>query len=151
MQNLDATRMGGQKKHHHTSVPTRTLVTTCQHGLQNRERDQKRHTLHLKSCFQNGYLREFPLRYATNTSVELLPAASLCFSIDLAIDQSINLSIYLSHLPSWLCARLPFRASAVCRIFFLLTLSLLFFSRLIFLSSLPLPCFPYYLSIFGEV
>ena len=144
MQNLDATRMGGQKKHHHTSVPTRTLVTTCQHGLQNRERDQKRHTLHLKSCFQNGYLREFPLRYATNTSVELLPAASLCFSIDLAID----LSIYLISSPQ--LALRPPTFSRIC-IFFLLTLSLLFFSRLIFLSSLPLPCFPDYLSIFGEV
>ena len=31
--------------------------------LQAREHGQKRHTLHWKSCFQNWYLRDFPLRY----------------------------------------------------------------------------------------
>ena len=44
---------------------------------------------------------------------------------------------------------LPFRAS-IC-IFFLLTLSLLIFSLLIFLFSLPLPCSAFHLSILSEV
>ena len=136
MQNLDATRMGGQKKHHHTSVPTRTLVTTCQHGLQNRERDQKRHTLHLKSCFQNGYLREFPLRYATNTSVELLPAASLCFSIDLAIDLSIYLISPAGSAPAYLFAHLHLLfADSFASILLSSNLSLLSASALLSLLS----------------
>ena len=40
--------------------------------------------------------------------------------------------------------------SRIC-IFFLLTLSLLFFSLLIFLFSLPLPCSAFHLSILSEV
>ena len=40
--------------------------------------------------------------------------------------------------------------SRIC-IFFLLTLSLLIFSLLIFLFSLPLPCSAFHLSILSEV
>ena len=78
----------------------------------------------------------------------------------------------ISHLASWLRTRRfsepTFRPSGatndrknrtfrdfptfsrIC-IFFLLTLSLLLFSLLIFLFSLPLPCSAFHLSIFSEV
>ena len=42
MQNADATRMG-QKKHHHSSVPTTTLVTTWSHAANPRARPEKTH------------------------------------------------------------------------------------------------------------
>ena len=79
---------------------------------------------------------------------------------------------FISHLASWLRTRRfseptfrPSRAtnhwkntvnrdfptfSRIC-IFFLLTLSLLLFSLLIFLFSLPLPCSAFHLSILSEV
>ena len=79
---------------------------------------------------------------------------------------------FISHLASWLCTRrfseptfrpsgapnhwknIVFRDfptfSRIC-IFFLLTLSLLIFSLLIFLFSLPLPCSAFHLSILSEV
>ena len=79
---------------------------------------------------------------------------------------------FISHLGSWLRTRRfseptfrPSRAtnhwrntvfrdfltfSRIC-IFFLLTLSLLLFSLLIFLFSLPLPCSAFHLSILSEV
>ena len=79
---------------------------------------------------------------------------------------------FISHLASWLRTRRfsepTFRPSGdpnhwkntvfrdfptfsrIC-IFFLLTLSLLFFFLLIFLFSLPLPCFAFHLSILSEV
>ena len=73
---------------------------------------------------------------------------------------------FISHLASWLRTRrfseLTFRPwkntvfrdfptfSRIC-IFFLLTLSLLIFSLLIFLFSLPLPCSAFHLSILSEV
>ena len=46
---------------------------------------------------------------------------------------------------------LPFRSFSRISIFFLLTLSLLLFSLLIFLFSLPLPCSAFHLSILSEV
>ena len=46
---------------------------------------------------------------------------------------------------------LPFRAFSRICIFFLLTLSLLLFSLLIFLFSLPLPCSAFHLSILSEI
>ena len=80
--------------------------------------------------------------------------------------------IFISHLASWLRTRRfsepTFRPSGasnhwkntvfrdfptfsrIC-IFFLLTLSLLIFSLLIFLFSLPLPCSAFHLSILSEV
>ena len=80
--------------------------------------------------------------------------------------------LFISHLASWLRTRRfsepTFRSSGatnhwkntvfrdfptfsrIC-IFFLLTLSLLLFSLLIFLFSLPLPCFAFHLSILSEV
>ena len=73
---------------------------------------------------------------------------------------------FISHLASWLRTRRfsepTFRPwkntvfrdfptfSRIC-IFFLLTLSLLIFSLLIFLFSLPLPCSAFHLSILSEV
>ena len=79
--------------------------------------------------------------------------------------------LFISHLASWLRTRRfsepTFRSSGatnhwkntvfrdfptfsrIC-IFFLLTLSLLLFSLLIFLFSLPLPCFAFHLSILSE-
>ena len=79
---------------------------------------------------------------------------------------------FFSHLASWLRTRrfseATFRPSGarnhwkntvfrdfptfsrIC-IFFLLTLSLLIFSLLIFLFSLPLPCFAFHLSILSKV
>ena len=79
---------------------------------------------------------------------------------------------FISHLASWLCTRRfsepTFRPSGapnhwkntvfrdfpafsrIC-IFFLLTLSLLIFSLLIFLFSLPLPCSAFHRSILSEV
>ena len=42
MQNADATRMG-QKKHHHSSVPTTTLVTTRLHAADSGARPEKTH------------------------------------------------------------------------------------------------------------
>ena len=83
-----------------------------------------------------------------------------------------GVQIFISHLASWLRTRRfsepTFRPSGapnhwkntVCRdfptfsricIFFLLTLSLLIFSLLIFLFSLPLPCSTFHLSILSEV
>ena len=83
-----------------------------------------------------------------------------------------GVNIFISHLASWLRTRRfsepAFRPSGasnhwkntVCRgfptfsricIFFLLTLSLLIFSLLIFLFSLPLPCSAFHLSILSEV
>ena len=83
-----------------------------------------------------------------------------------------GVQIFISHLASWLRTRRfsepTFRPSgatshwknAVFRdfptfsricIFFLLTLSLLIFSLLIFLFSLPLPCSAFHLSILSEV
>ena len=82
-----------------------------------------------------------------------------------------GVQIFISHLASWLRTRRfsepTFRPSAtnhwkntvfrdfptfsrIC-IFFLLTLSLLIFSLLIFLFSLPLPCSAFHLSILSEV
>ena len=80
--------------------------------------------------------------------------------------------LFISHLASWLRTRRfsepTFRPSGVTNhwkntvfrdfptfsricIFFLLTLSLLIFSLLIFLFSLPLPCSAFHLSILSEV
>ena len=81
-------------------------------------------------------------------------------------------ALFISHLASWLRTRRfsepTFRPSGapnhwkntvfrdfptfsrIC-IFFLLTLSLLLFSLLIFLFSLPLPCSAFHLSILSEV
>ena len=83
-----------------------------------------------------------------------------------------GVQIFISHLASWLRTRrfseptfrpsgatnhwknIVFRDyptfSRIC-IFFLLTLSLLIFSLLIFLFSLPLPCSAFHLSILSEV
>ena len=83
-----------------------------------------------------------------------------------------GVQFFISHLASWLRARRfsepTFRPSGapnhwkntvfrdfpafsrIC-IFFLLTLSLLFFFLLIFLFSLPLPCSAFHLSILSEV
>ena len=83
-----------------------------------------------------------------------------------------GVQFFISHLASWLRTRrfseLAFRPSGasnhwkntvfrdfptfsrIC-IFFLLTLSLLIFSLLIFLFSLPLPCSAFHLSILSEV
>ena len=83
-----------------------------------------------------------------------------------------GVQIFISHLASWLRTRRfsepTFRPSGasnhwkntvfrgfptfsrIC-IFFLLTLSLLIFSLLIFLFSLPLPCSAFHLSILSEV
>ena len=83
-----------------------------------------------------------------------------------------GVQFFISHLASWLCTRRfsepTFRLSGatnhwkntvfrdfptfsrIC-IFFLLTLSLLIFSLLIFLFSLPLPCSAFHLSILSEV
>ena len=83
-----------------------------------------------------------------------------------------GLQFFISHLASWLRTRHfsepTFRPSGapnhwkntafrdfptfsrIC-IFFLLTLSLLLFSLLIFLFSLPLPCSAFHLSILSEV
>ena len=83
-----------------------------------------------------------------------------------------SVQLFISHLASWLRTRRfsepTFRPSGapnhwkntvnrdfptfsrIC-IFFLLTLSLLLFSRLIFLFSLPLPCSAFHLSILSEV
>ena len=83
-----------------------------------------------------------------------------------------GVQFFISHLASWLRTRRfsepTFRPSGasnhwkntvfrdfptfsrIC-IFFLLTLSLLIFSLLIFLFSLPLPCFAFHLSILSEV
>ena len=80
-----------------------------------------------------------------------------------------GVQIFISHLASWLRTRRfsepTFRPqliglntvfrdfptfSRIC-IFFLLTLSLLIFSLLIFLFSLPLPCSAFHLSILSEV
>ena len=83
-----------------------------------------------------------------------------------------GVQFFISHLASWLRTRLfsepTFRLSGatnhwkntvfrdfptfsrIC-IFFLLTLSLLLFSLLIFLFSLPLPCSAFHLSILSEV
>ena len=83
-----------------------------------------------------------------------------------------GVQFFISHLASWLRTRCfsepTFRPSGapnhwrstvfrdfptfsrIC-IFFLLTLSLLLFSLLIFLFSLPLPCSAFHLSILSEV
>jgi hypothetical protein len=83
-----------------------------------------------------------------------------------------GVQLFISHLASWLRTRRfsepTFRPSGatnhwknpvfrdfptfsrIC-IFFLLTLSLLLFSLLIFLFSLPLPCSAFHLSILSEV
>ena len=83
-----------------------------------------------------------------------------------------GVQLFISHLASWLRTRRfsepTFRLSGatnhwkntvfrdfptfsrIC-IFFLLTLSLLLFSLLIFLFSLPLPCSAFHLSILSEV
>ena len=83
-----------------------------------------------------------------------------------------GVQFFISHLASWLRTRRfsepTFRPSgapnhwnntvfrdfptfsSIC-IFFLLTLSLLLFSLLIFLFSLPLPCSAFHLSILSEV
>ena len=83
-----------------------------------------------------------------------------------------GVQFFISHLASWLrtrrfseptfrlsgatnhCKNTVFRDfptfSRIC-IFFLLTLSLLIFSLLIFLFSLPLPCSAFHLSILSEV
>ena len=67
----------------------------------------------------------------------------LSISIYLCICQAIYISIYLSIYLLCPAGSAPavLASSRIC-IFFLLTLSLLFFSLLIFLFSLPLPCFP---------
>ena len=85
-------------------------------------------------------------------SIYLSICLSSYLSIYLSICQAIYISIYLSISSARLCARRFSEPtfSRIC-IFFLLTLSLLFFSLLIFLFSLPLPCFPFYLSIVAEV
>ena len=57
--------------------------------------------------------------------------------------------LFLSSTLSLLSADFP-TFSRIC-IFFLLTLSLLLFSLLIFLFSLPLPCSAFHLSILSEV
>ena len=84
-----------------------------------------------------------------------------------------GVQFFISHLASWLRARRfsepTFRPSGATKplektqcfrdfptfsricIFFLLTLSLLIFSLLIFLFSLPLPCSAFHLSILSEV
>ena len=83
-----------------------------------------------------------------------------------------GVQFFISHLASWLCTRRfsepTFRPSGATNhwkntvnrdfptfsrisIFFLLTLSLLLFSLLIFLFSLPLPCSAFHLSILSEV
>ena len=83
-----------------------------------------------------------------------------------------GVQFFISHLASWLCTRRfsepTFRSPGatnhwkntvfrdfptflrIC-IFFLLNLSLLLFSLLIFLFSLPLPCSAFHLSILSEV
>ena len=58
------------------------------------------------------------------------------------------LASLLFNPPEWIATFLSF--SRIC-IFFLLTLSLLIFSLLIFLFSLPLPCSAFHLSILSEV
>ena len=83
-----------------------------------------------------------------------------------------GVQFFISPLASWLCTRRfsepTFRPSGArnhwkntvnrdfptfsrISIFFLLTLSLLLFSLLIFLFSLPLPCSAFHLSILSEV
>ena len=83
-----------------------------------------------------------------------------------------GVQFFISPLASWLCTRRfsepTFRPSGATNhwkntmnrdfptfsrisIFFLLTLSLLLFSLLIFLFSLPLPCSAFHLSILSEV
>ena len=82
-----------------------------------------------------------------------------------------GVQFFISHLASWLRTRRfsepTFRPSGATNhwkntvnrdftfsrisIFFLLTLSLLLFSLLIFLFSLPLPCSAFHLSILSEV
>ena len=96
----------------------------------------------------------------------------LCILTSKCASRHNGVQIFISHLASWLRTRRfsepTFRPSGatnhwkntvfrdfptfsrIC-IFFLLTLSLLIFSLLIFLFSLPLPCSAFHLSILSEV
>jgi hypothetical protein len=62
-----------------------------------------------------------------------------------------GVQLFLSPLASWLRTRRDFPTFSRICIFCLLTLSLLIFSLLIFLFSLPLPCSAFHLSILSEV
>ena len=96
----------------------------------------------------------------------------LCLFTSKSASRHNGVQLFISHLASWLRTRRfsepTFRPSGapnhwkntvfrdfptfsrIC-IFFLLTLSLLLFSLLIFLFSLPLPCSAFHLSILSEV
>ena len=96
----------------------------------------------------------------------------LCIFTSKCASRHNGLQFFISHLASWLrtrrCSEPTFGPSGasnqwkntvfrdfptfsrIC-IFFLLTLSLLIFSLLIFLFSLPLPCSAFHLSILSEV
>ena len=96
----------------------------------------------------------------------------LCILTSKCASRHNGVQIFISHLASWLRTRRfsepTFRPSGatnhwkntvfrdfptfsrIC-IFFLLTLSLLIFSLLLFLFSLPLPCSAFHLSILSEV
>ena len=96
----------------------------------------------------------------------------LCILTSKCASHHDSVQFFISHLASWLRTRRfsepTFRPSGasnhwkntmfrdfptfsrIC-IFFLLTLSLLLFSLLIFLFSLPLPCSAFHLSILSEV
>ena len=100
------------------------------------------------------------------------PWCVLCIFTSKCASRHNGVQFFISHLASWLrTCRFseptfrPSRASnhwkntvfrdfptfsRIC-IFFLLTLSLLIFSLLIFLFSLPLPCSAFHLSILSEV
>ena len=102
----------------------------------------------------------------------LRPWCALCIFTSKSASRHNGVQIFISHLASWLHTRRfsepTFRPSGasnywkntmfrdfptfsrIC-IFFLLTLSLLIFSLLIFLFSLPLPCSAFHLSILSEV
>ena len=96
----------------------------------------------------------------------------LCILTSRCASRHNGVQFFISHLASWLRTRRfsepTFRPSGATNhrkntvnrdfptfsrisIFFLLTLSLLLFSLLIFLFSLPLPCSAFHLSILSEV
>ena len=76
----------------------------------------------------------------------------LCIFTSKCASRHNGVQFFISHLASWLRTRRFSEPtfSRIC-IFFLLTLSLLIFSLLIFLFSLPLPCSAFHLSILSEV
>ena len=110
--------------------------------------------------------------FSTSEPPKVVPWCVLCNFTSKCASRHNGVQFFISHLASWLRTRrfseptfwpsgasnhwkntvsrdLP-TFSRIC-IFFLLTLSLLIFSLLIFLFSLPLPCSAFHLSILSEV